>query len=456
MDSIWDERVRFIAAMRLSGLTNSQVAEFYGVTLRTIKNRMGERGIRSVMEAMRSGKIARPTQDEIEASRPRATLEDVAKLPDYKASVEIMPDGSHKSDKLLRMSEKQAKDVDFLLAAHGYDKEKWTLTGARSNIWNSYSKQDGIMTLYSSQITVKPRNTGKSDEEWQRFFTQLGETFQSPVHTPTRHSKDGKMLEINVADLHIGKLSWTGDSNDTYNHEIARERFFYVLNDALTRTQDYSFEKILFVWSNDWFHVDGPSKSTTKGTPQDVSMQFEHMFEYGCEMLVQGMDLLNQVAPLITLYTASNHDRLTSFFATHYLAAWYRNNAHVTVDSRPLSRKAVRFGANLLGLTHGHLEKKEMGSWMASEYRKDWGETFYHEVHAAHNHREMVVEESNGQITRYTSSPTGTDRWHHDGTYTGAIQKAQTFIWDRDYGLENTLNTIVRPEGPNLKSALAI
>ena len=32
------------------------------------------------------------------------------------------------------------------------------LVSARNNITNSYSKQDGVQTLYSSKIIVKPRS----------------------------------------------------------------------------------------------------------------------------------------------------------------------------------------------------------------------------------------------------------------------------------------------------------
>src|SRR5690606_14076381 len=76
---------------------------------------------------------------------------------EYKETIEILPDGSHRSDKLIRMNSEQAKDVKFLLKAHGFDVNEWELVSARNNIWNVYSKQDGIQTLYSSKITVKPK-----------------------------------------------------------------------------------------------------------------------------------------------------------------------------------------------------------------------------------------------------------------------------------------------------------
>ncbi|MEM5592761.1 hypothetical protein AAHH67_15330 [Niallia circulans] len=84
----------------------------------------------------------------------------------YKETTEIMANGSHKSDKLLRMTSEQSKDVDYLLSAHGFDTKSWELVNAKNNIWNVHSKQDGVQTLYSSKITVKPRVNGFDYEKF--------------------------------------------------------------------------------------------------------------------------------------------------------------------------------------------------------------------------------------------------------------------------------------------------
>jgi len=431
----WRRRAKHIQERLDSGATIEELANEYDIAPKSMRNRIGELKDDGLLNDNLAETLTEV--DEVEAEI-------------QKFGVQREIDGktlTHKSTRLLEMSETEDKDPEFLLTAHGYDPNEWELVNSKSKIWHVYSKVDKIQTLYSSSITAKPKEQTYTDDDMMRFFERLSANFQSPVHTPTRYNREGKLLEIDIADLHVGKLAWAGDSGDTYNHEIARERFFFILNDVIAKTADYTFDRILFVWANDFFHVDGPSKTTTKGTPQDASMQFEHMFEFGAEMLVEGMDLLNQVAPITTMYMASNHDRLVSFFATKYLQAWYRNNKHVVVDSQPLSRKVVQFGQNLTGYTHGHLEKNQMGAWLAKDYKQAWGETNFHEVHAHHIHSERSIWEANGQITRFISSPTGTDRWHHDNAFTGATQKGQSFIYDREYGLENTINSTIVIEG---------
>src|SRR6056297_1009584 len=52
----------------------------------------------------------------------------------YSESTELLSDGSYKSDKLLKMSEEDSKNPDFLLEAHGFDTGFWQISSARNNI----------------------------------------------------------------------------------------------------------------------------------------------------------------------------------------------------------------------------------------------------------------------------------------------------------------------------------
>lgn len=361
----------------------------------------------------------------------------------YGEKLEINKDGSHTSDKLLEMSAEQSKDVSYLLAAHGYDTRTWELISARNNFWNVYSQQDGIQTLYSSKISVKPRTDSFSVEDIKEFFAELSKNYQSPIHEPIQYSVDGKMLEINITDLHVGKLAWDGNSNDTYNHVIARDRFFYIINDVLTKTKSYSFEKIVFVWSNDFFHIDNLTSSTTSGTRQDIDIPYQQMYKLGVKMLVEAIDLLSQIAPVHTFYVGSNHDKLTSYFATEHLAAWFRNHPNVHVDTDAKIRKYIEFGDCLIQFSHGHAEGKRISETMSVEEKEAWGRTKFKEVHAGHFHSEKTVTKDNGVIVRYLGSPSGTDNWHYESGYVGSIKKGESFVWDKEKGLINAIYTTV-------------
>src|SRR5690606_17317335 len=119
----------------------------------------------------------------------------------YKETSEILANGSHKSDKLLKMTAEQSKDVEYLLQAHGFDSKSWELVNAKNNMWNVYSKQDKVQTLYSSRITVKPKVTGFD-------FDRLLELIENrkPIVVDKVESKTGysDLLEIPLYDMHFG------------------------------------------------------------------------------------------------------------------------------------------------------------------------------------------------------------------------------------------------------------
>lgn len=355
----------------------------------------------------------------------------------YKETTEILANGEHKSDKLVRMSAEQSKDVNFLLEAHGFDPNSWELVNAKNNIWNVYSKIDKIQVLYSSKVTVKPKVKEFGLVDVREIVTELVKDYKPVIFKPLNYSSNGKLLEFNISDLHLNKL---GYKDGEYDHNIAEKAFFYIIQEVLTKTSHMKFEKILFIWSHDFFNIDGLTKTTTGGTPQDVSTRFANMYKQGKRMLIQGIDLLKQIAPVETVQVGANHDRLTSYTMSEVLDAWYRNDENVIIDNDPLSRKYRRFGKCLIGFSHGHAEKKRLGKIMPVEARKDWGETLFCEIHAGHLHSEQAVKEENGVIVRYLSSASGTDNWHFESGYVGAIKKAQSFVWDRDKGLEFIIN----------------
>ena len=53
------------------------------------------------------------------------------------------------------------------------------------------------------------------------------------------------------------------------------------------------------------------------------------------------------------------------------------------------------------------------------------------------------TREVNGVIIRNLSSFTGTDMWHRNSGYVGAIKKCQSFLWDKEKGLKNIIITTV-------------
>lgn len=361
----------------------------------------------------------------------------------YKKETTINKDGSYSSDILLKMSEEQEKDADFLLNAHGFDVVNWELISARNNIWNVYSKLDGVQVLYSSKITVKPIS-GISKQELEDFFQYLSQKYNPPVVKKSEIEKTGYMLEVPIVDLHIHKVGKIEDVDDEYNFEIAKKRFNYIIDDIIEESKPFFIEKIIFPIGNDYFNTDTVGYTTTAGTPQRNEGSWKEMFKQGVELLIDGITKLSKEinAPIQVFCVNGNHDFMTSFHALMCLKYHFANNEMVEVLDGSKPRKYIEYGNCLIGFAHGDKEKKRIFNIMQVEMREAWGRTKFAEIHQGHLHSEQVKEEG-GVIVRHLPSVTGTDEWHFNQGYIGAVKKCQSFLWDKQKGLRFVINTTI-------------
>ena len=313
--------------------------------------------------------------------------------------VSINKDGSYSSKRLLEMNEHQCKDPEYLLKAHGFDSSCWKVVSVRNNIRQVVSRDNGVVTLYASFLTAKPTNE-LSFDYIKSCYNELITNDNRPIISKKNNSCNGYMLEIPIQDVHFGKLSFSEDVAEPYNYNLAKERFAYVINDIIEQV---------------------------KTSPQ-------LMFKYGLECLIENIDKLSEIAPVEVFCVNGNHDFLSSYHLICALECYYHNNENVTVNTDTSPRKYIEFGNVLLGFAHGDKERNRIDGIMQVEAREAWGRTKYHEMHMGHLHSEQT-KETNGIIFRNLSSFTGTDNWHHQNGYVGAVKKCQSFLWDKEKGL---------------------
>lgn len=365
------------------------------------------------------------------------SIEDIQKS--YGAETSINKDGTYSSNKLLVMNEAESKDPDYILKAHGFDTACWKIISARNNIRQVISKQDGVVTLYASFITVKPV-VDLTLEQIEKFYKELVNKYPSPKIPEMKGNHSGLMLEIPIEDVHFGKLSLVEDSAEPYNYNLAKQRFNYVVDDVIQNVSGLDIEKIIFPIGSDFFHIDNMNSTTTAGTKQDSDLSPQLIFKYGLQCLIENIVKLSKIAPVEVFCVNGNHDFLSSYHAICSLQCYFHNNENVFVNTDTKPRKYVEFGNVLIGFTHGDKEKKRIEGLMQIEAREAWGRTKYHEIHMGHLHSEQV-KEVNGIIIRNLSSFTGTDTWHNNSGYVGAVKKCQSFLWDKESGLKNIIIT---------------
>jgi len=353
-----------------------------------------------------------------------------------KATVEINKDGTQSSSKLVRMRDEDTKNAEFLLRVHGYDIGFWELVSARSNIWNAYSKQDGIMELYSSKITVKPRKNGLDYKEIAQNFEKFAQNYTPKEVIPHQFEYGAECLVPCLFDVHFSKLADEDETGNKYNLEIARERVLASIDSYIHKLRNRKFEKIIFVIGNDYFNSE-PSGSTIYGTKQDNDARYSKMFNKGVETLIEAIDKLSAISKVEVVLVQGNHAGYTEFYAACVLDAWYRNSTTVEVDSMPQTRKYRRFGKNLLGFAHGDSEKDRIFGLMQFEAAEDWGVTKTREWLLGHYHSEGTIEK-NGVVVRRIPSLAGNDAWHMKSGFSTSRKRSMAFIYDKEQGLIET------------------
>ena len=368
------------------------------------------------------------------------TIEDLKVA--FGTETSINKDGSYSSKRLIEMSEVQSKDPKYILKAHGFDSNDWEIVSVRNTIRQAISRQseDGVATLYASYITVKPiKDSYLAFCKIKKFYEELIEDDHRPIIKKNENKQTNLMLEIPIVDVHFGKLSLSEDVAEPYNYNLAKQRFNCVIEDVIDSVKDKQIEKIIFPIGNDFFNIDTYKSTTTAGTQQNCDLSPHLIFKYGVECLIENIIKLTDIAPVEVFCINGNHDFLSSYHALYSIYCYFHNNENVIVNTGTRPRKYIEFGNVLLGFTHGDKEKNRIGGLMQIEAREAWGRTKYHEIHTGHWHSEQITKESGGVIIRSLSSFTGSDLWHNESGYVGAIKKCQSFLWDKNKGLKSII-----------------
>jgi hypothetical protein len=262
---------------------------------------------------------------------------------------------------------------------------------------------------------------------------------------------DGLLYEIDLADLHFGKLTWREETGEDYDIQIAAVAARNAFSELLAFADGMRISKILLPLGNDFFNVNGAGESTVNGTRQVEDTRWQKTFREGRKLLVELIDMCSQVAPVEVLIVPGNHDRERMFYAGDALECWYHGSPNVHVDNRAQLRKYYSFGKNLIGFTHGSEEKfTALPAIMAHEEPELWGRTTHREWHIGdRHHKETLIQnvrEEKGVTIRLMRSLTSVDDWHYRTGWVGAEQAAESYLWHPENGVIGQFTSIRRSE----------
>jgi predicted phosphodiesterase len=343
--------------------------------------------------------------------------------------------------------------TDDLLNVYSISLEDWEVEKQILNTWEVGAKgpDNKIVTtpLFQVKVWLKNKKSTVLNNLREEFIEDI-KRLSPKVEKITYKQKVDKaplLLELNIFDLHLGKIAWSEETTQDYNLEIASNVFNQCIEEFLDEISNKNIERIVFPIGNDFFNSDRshPFNSTTKGTPQEEDARWQKTFRLGRQLLVDAINKLQQIAPVDVIMVPGNHDFERNFYLGDSLEGWFYNNENVTVDNSANPRKYYKYGEVLIGYTHGNEEKvTDLPLIMANEKPNDWALSTFREFHLGHEHRKKEIkfkstEEYQGVIIRYFNSLSATDSWHHKRGYIGAKRSAEALLWDKTKGLKNNL-----------------
>lgn len=256
-----------------------------------------------------------------------------------------------------------------------------------------------------------------------------------------RASKGEPCLAVfGLFDVHFGKLCWQAETNSNYDLKIAETIFRHAVEDLLAESAHRVIGKIILPLGNDWLHIDNRQYATTRGTRQDTDGRFSKVFAAAKLAAVWAVETLAAVAPVQVVWVPGNHDQTLSEMLCHIVEARFHRSERVEVDVSPPDRKYVKWGSNLLGLTHGDkVAPPDLPNKMATEVPVEWAGSTCREWLIGHQHRsrKWVTKDTDtfdGTTVRVLRSLAGTDAWHYEMGYVGCKQAAEVYFYRRERG----------------------
>lgn len=329
---------------------------------------------------------------------------------------------------------KEIKTKEDLIRECKIDERVWQIDKLVHNAWGKEGKQNfQVKAWLSKKGETEVDKLEKLLDAYHTTYTPLrkadiliNDVFVNPVS-----------LFISLADPHIDKRTL-----DKTTIEDKMASYLSVLDKLLFRAfKSHNIEEIVYVLGNDYFTSDNYFPSTTNGTPQSVTNEYDDSYEKGFHLAVTAINKLRQFCRnLKIVFVPANHDRTKSFCLLHALSVYFSSDEHIIFDRAADNTKVHVYGDTFIGMHHGDTIMEKMPTYFASKYRKEWGSCKYTEIALADKHHKkqwkfsLSEEEVNGIRMFISPSLTSADVWHKDKCFDLSILAGVIRIYDKEKG----------------------
>lgn len=301
----------------------------------------------------------------------------------------------------------------------------------------------GVSSLYRRGEAEPVIQWVKSAKDYEDRLQALREAMAAAVEPfrgafrPARPPRDcmSDLLSVYpMGDPHIGMLAWKLETGEDFDLKIA-ERNLVTAVDHLVELSPPS-ENALIINLGDFFHSDNQSNRTARsGHALDVDSRWARVLTVGIRGMRRCIDrALTKHQHVTVINEIGNHDDHSSIMLALCLAGMYEREPRVTIDTSPAKFHWHRFGACLIGVTHGDTCKaKDLPEIMATDRPKDWGETKHRRWYTGHVHHDSL-KDFRGCTVETFRTLAAKDAWHAAQGYRSE-RDMQLHIWHRERGL---------------------
>jgi hypothetical protein len=254
----------------------------------------------------------------------------------------------------------------------------------------------------------------------------------APVRAP-RGTLADKLAIYPWGDPHFGQYSWSEETGDDYDLNIAQQLHFSAVDQLVART--IPAKQAMLVSVGDTTHGDDSTNQTPASKHNlDVDTRWRKVLRTTVmtfERCIQR--LLEHHSEVDVIIVPGNHDPHAAAAIVTGLEMLYRRNRRVRINVSPSKFLYHRFGKCLIGVTHGDTCKLEkLGELMAADRREDWGQTEHHHWFTGHWHHKKFFEgpDWTAEVLRTLA---GKDAWAASNAYRSR-RDMQSVVFDMEHG----------------------
>lgn len=210
---------------------------------------------------------------------------------------------------------------------------------------------------------------------------------------PPAHADEDLMCVYPMGDPHLGMYAWALESGEDFDLATG-ERNLVAAVDHLVALAPPA-HRALIANLGDFFHSDNlDSRTRRSGHVLDTAGRWQEVLEVGIRAMRRLIDrALEKHQSVHVVNEIGNHDDHTAVMLSLALSMYYENNPRVTIDTSPDHFHWVRFGENLVGITHGNgIKLAQLPGIMAHDRKVDWGQTTYRYYYTGHVHSDKLCE----------------------------------------------------------------